>query len=144
MASIHEMDVRPTLRIAAERGNLAAIRAFVAESAASLGAAPAAVDDLIQAVDELAANAIMHGYRGRAGSLEVAVWREGSRLAVRLRDQAPPFDPTTVPPPDTTLPLEQRRPGGLGIYMSRQCVEAMIHRVTPDGGNELTLFKEAF
>jgi serine/threonine-protein kinase RsbW len=102
------------------------------------------VDDMVQAVDELACNTIVHGYRGRAGSIEVEVWREGSRLAVRLRDQAPPFDPATAPAPNLALPLEQRRPGGLGIAMSRQLTDAISHRVMPDGGNELTLFKEAF
>jgi serine/threonine-protein kinase RsbW len=138
------MGTRPTLYISAERRNLAVIRGFVADAARSLQAAPAAVDDMVQAVDELATNTIVHGYRGRAGSIEVEVWQEGNRLAVRLRDQAPPFDPATATPPNLGLPLEQRRPGGLGIHMSRELTDAMIHRVTPDGGNELTLFKEAY
>jgi serine/threonine-protein kinase RsbW len=138
------MGAPATQRISAELPNLRAIRQFVADSAAVLGAEPAAIDDMIQAVDEMATNTIVHGYCGRAGSVEILVWREGNRLAVRLRDEAPPFDPATVSPPNSELPFEQRRPGGLGIYLSRQLTDVMIHRLTPDGGNELTLLKKAF
>jgi serine/threonine-protein kinase RsbW len=138
------MSTPSTLRLAAELGNLARIRDFVAGQATALGAVAAAIDDMVQAVDELATNAIMHGYRGRKGVVEIEVWRERQWLAVRLRDRAPPFDPATIPPPNLDLPLEQRPLGGLGIYLSRQLTDAMQHRMTEDGGNELTLFKEAF
>lgn len=133
-----------TLCVSAQLTNLATIRQFVAETAASLHAEPAAIDDMIQATDELATNMIVHGYRGQPGNIEIAVWKEGDSLAVRLRDQAPPFDPATVTPPNLALPLERRRPGGLGIYLSRRFTDSMIHRITPDGGNELTLLKKAY
>jgi anti-sigma regulatory factor (Ser/Thr protein kinase) len=54
---------------------------------------------------------------------------------------APPFDPTRVPDPDLTLPLEERPLGGLGIYLIRQSVDKMVYRAVPEGGNELTLVK---
>jgi serine/threonine-protein kinase RsbW len=138
------MPIPSTLRLAADSENLARLRRFVAERAAALCARPAAIDDMVLAVDEMATNIIVHGYQGQDGTIEVRVWREGSRLAVRLRDQAPPFDPATAPRPNLALTLEQRRPGGLGIHMSQELTDAIIHRVTPDGGNELTLFKQAF
>ncbi len=103
---------------------------------------PDAILDVVQAVDESAANIIMHGYRGRPGSIEVVVWRDGNALLIRLLDQATPFDPTTVPPPDMTLPLDKRPLGGLGVYLIRHLVDEIIHRVTSQGGNELTLVKK--
>jgi serine/threonine-protein kinase RsbW len=133
-----------TLRIAAELCNLAAIRRFVSEAATSLGAGRAAIDDMIQAVDESATNVIVHGYKGRPGAIEIEVTREGDDLVVRIRDDAPPFDPTTHPSPDLTLPLERRRFGGLGIHLSRECTDAVTYRVTPDGANELTFVKKAY
>jgi len=120
---------------------LIAIRQFVQEAAAALDADPAAISDLLLAVDEAATNVIVHGYRGRPGEIEIEVGREESALVVRLRDQAAPFDPTTVPLPDLTRPLEERAPGGLGIYLMKQAVDKVTHRVTPQGGNELTLVK---
>jgi serine/threonine-protein kinase RsbW len=133
-----------TLRFAGELRNLAAIRRFVSEEAEKLQAGSAAIEDMIQAVDELATNVIRHGYEGQPGSIEIEVAREGDDLAVRIRDYAPPFDPTTHPSPDLTLPLEQRRFGGLGIHLSRECTDAIIYRVAPDGANELILLKKAY
>jgi serine/threonine-protein kinase RsbW len=130
------------LRIAAELRNLTIIRGFVSDTATSLGAGSAAIDDMIQAVDESATNIVVHGYEGQPGTIEIEVTREADNLAVRIRDYAPPFDPTTYPAPDLTLPLERRRLGGLGIHLSRKCTDAVIYRVTPDGANELTLLKE--
>ena len=130
-----------TLSLSAGTENLAEIRRFVRESATALGAAPETARALELAVDEAACNAIVHGYQGRAGLLEVEVERDGDVVVIRLRDWAPPFDPTSLPHPDLTLPLEDRPLGGLGVYLIRQSVDEMAHRATPVGGNELTLSK---
>ena len=133
-----------TLRIAAEFQHLAAVRRFVLEEAERLGAGRAAISDMIQAVDESVTNVMKHGYEGQPGTIEIEVGREGDDLMVRVRDYAPPFDPTTYPSPDLTLPLERRPFGGLGIHLSRECTDAVVYRLAPDGANELTLLKKAF
>jgi serine/threonine-protein kinase RsbW len=130
-----------SLHIEAEPKNLAAIRLFVEEAATALGIGLATIPNVILAVDEAVSNIIAHGYRGQGGGIEIEVSREGDALVIRLRDEAAPFDPTNVPPPDLTLPLEQRAAGGLGIHLIRRVMDEMTHRVTPQGGNELTLVK---
>jgi serine/threonine-protein kinase RsbW len=130
-----------TLRISAEVPNLVAVLRFVEATAAALQVNRDVIDDMLQAVDELVTNIIVHGYHEQAGNVEIGVSLEGDALVVRLCDQAPLFDPTLAPPPDLTLPLEQRRFGGLGIYLARQFVDSMTYRVTSEGGNELTLRK---
>ncbi len=135
------MNTRYFIRIAAELKNLAEIRRFVEETASALGVDPAVIPGMLLAVDEAVSNIIAHGYQGQGGAVEIEVGRERDALVIRLRDEADPFDPTSVPPPDVTLPLEQRIPGGLGIHLIRQVVDEMTHRVTPQGGNELTLVK---
>jgi serine/threonine-protein kinase RsbW len=135
------MNTGCSLRFAAELKNLAAIRDFVRESAAVLDVAPAIISDLLLAVDEAATNVIIHGYRGQQGTIEIEVKREAADIVVHVRDNAPPFDPTNVPSPDLTRPLEERPPGGLGIYLIRQYMDEVIYRLMPQGGNELTLKK---
>ncbi len=138
------MNTGASLQIVAELRDLAAIRDFIGGAAASLNVDLPVIPDILQAVDESATNIIVHGYRGRPGQIDIDVKREGNFLVVRLRDQATPFDPTTVPDPDVTLPLDERPIGGLGVYLTRRLMDAMTHRVTPQGGNELTLAKKAF
>jgi serine/threonine-protein kinase RsbW len=127
----------------AELTHLADIRRFVQETAAALHADPPELYDVIQAVDESAANIIMHGYCGAPGTIEVEVRSEGETLVVCLRDHAPPFDPTQLPPPDVTLPLDRRPIGGLGVYLTRKLMDEVIHQETPQGGNLLILVKRA-
>ena len=135
------MNTGYSLRLAAELKNLAVIRSFVQESAAVLDVAPAIISDLLLAVDEAATNVITHGYRGQQGTIEIEVKREAVDVVVHVRDNAPPFDPTNVPSPDLTRPLEERSPGGLGIYLIRQYMDEVIYRLMPQGGNELILKK---
>jgi len=63
-------------------------------------------------------------------------------LVAEIIDNGRPFDPTAVPPPDLTLPLEQRTPGGLGIHLMRSMVDRLQYRRS-SGRNRLRLEKAA-
>jgi serine/threonine-protein kinase RsbW len=135
------LEISTPLRIPADLEELAGVRRFVRERAVTLGLDPEQLPNLLVAVDEAVTNAIVHGYRGRDGFVEVEVGREGDALVVRVRDEADPFDPTSLPSLDMTLPPEERVLAGMGIYFIRQAVDEMTHRTTLQQGNELTLVK---
>jgi serine/threonine-protein kinase RsbW len=117
------------------------IRRFVEKATTALDVDPTTVGDAVLAVDEAASNIILHGYQGQPGIIEIEVERTGDDLVVRLRDEAAPFDPTSFPAPDLTLPLEQQAVDGLGIHLIRRVMDKVTHRITPQGGNELLLVK---
>jgi serine/threonine-protein kinase RsbW len=129
------------MTLSAELKNLAAVRYFVKQRTADLGACQRDIEDLVLAVDEATTNIMLHGYRGEAGTIEIELQREGEFLLVRLSDKAPPFDPAGVPPPDLTIPIDQRPFGGMGIHLMREMVDEIHHRPRSQGGNELTLVK---
>lgn len=129
------------LRIKADVQQLANVRQFIREQALRAGADRRATDDIVQAVDESVTNSIIHGYRGGQGEVEVEFERDGRSLVVRLRDHAPPFDPTLLSVPDTTAPLERRRPHGMGVFLARELTDSVKYQRT-DSSNELTLIKE--
>jgi anti-sigma regulatory factor (Ser/Thr protein kinase) len=131
----------PVLRTTAELANLGRIRRFVEDAATALGADATALRSLLLAVDEASTNIILHGYRGQGGTITIAVARAEENLIIRLTDTAEPFDPTGVLPPDVALPLESRRVGGMGLHLIRQATDAVMHRIPPQGGNELTLIR---
>jgi serine/threonine-protein kinase RsbW len=135
------MSKRSSLRITADLENLTVVRRFVQETMQTLGVESDVVHEMVLAVDEAVSNIIVHGYQRRQGAIDVEIEQDGDALLVCLRDSAPPFDPTTVPSPDLTSPLERRAVGGLGVYLMRQSVDEVSHRVMPQGGNELTLVK---
>ncbi len=130
-----------SLCIAAELKHLETIRQFIEERAAALGLDSAAIPDVVLATDEAVTNIILHGYWGRPGIIEIELERCQEALVIRLRDYAEPFDPTTVPLPDLSLPPEERGLGGLGVYLMRQVMDEIYHQLTPQGYNELTMVK---
>jgi len=136
------VDEPASLRVAAaDLSDLAAIRAFVWNTATALDASADAVPDLVLAVDEAVTNIIRHGYGGRPGPIGIEVERDDAAIVVHVTDEAAPFDPTTWPEPDLDVPLERRAAGGLGIHLVRTSVDRLAHRAAADRGNELILVK---
>lgn len=76
--------------------------------------------ELQLAVDEAITNIVLHGYRGREGSITVSCRVEDDRVTVELCDTAPPFDPILAPPPILDGDAASRPVGGLGIYLMKQ------------------------
>lgn len=130
-----------TLRVQADVSELARIRDFVETQAGALGVAPDVVYDLVLAANEIATNIVVHGYRGQPGTIELDMRSEGDAVAIVLRDRTAPFDPTSAPAPDISVPLEKRPRGGMGIHLTRKLTDAMLYRRLPNGGNEITLIK---
>jgi anti-sigma regulatory factor (Ser/Thr protein kinase) len=81
-------------------------------------------DSTRQAVDvsleEHLTNVFTHGYRSGAQALvKVRLEKNANALQVEVSDHAWAFDPLTVPPVDTSVPLEQKPIGGLGLHLIR-------------------------
>lgn len=129
------------LRLPAEVGSLGLLRRFIEEVAVRGNCNRQAVADLVLAANEAATNSIVHGYRGEAGYIEAEVTCDQDTLVVRLRDRAPAFDPWQVPAPDLTARLEERKPGGLGVYLMFALSDEVVYHRTPAGENELVLIR---
>jgi anti-sigma regulatory factor (Ser/Thr protein kinase) len=125
----------------ARLSDLAEIRRYVKKTALLMGCANDAVSEIVLAANEAVTNILIHGYDRKPGSVAIVVCRDGADLIVYLRDRSPSFDPNIYPPPDITLPLELRKPGGMGIHMMRNFVDEMIYHEDADGVNELALVK---
>ncbi len=49
-------------------------------------------------------------------------------LQIEVEDDGKPFDPTQAPPVDTSVPLERKPVGGLGIHLMRQFMDEVCYR----------------
>lgn len=112
--------------------------AYASAQAASAGLTPERTARLELAVEEWAVNVCRHAYQGAGGSVTVAVGAIGPALVVELTDEGPPFDPTAAATPDVTLPLAERRPGGLGVFLIQRLVDQVRYQ-REDSRNVLTL-----
>jgi serine/threonine-protein kinase RsbW len=130
------------LQITAHLDELLQVRQFVEETAVSFTNDPQVISDIVLAVDEAVTNIIRHGYQLQVGTIEITISYQSNRLEIRLRDEAPAFDPTQMDPPDQNIPLSQRKPGGLGVFMMRQLTDDLQYQPLADGRNELLLVKQ--
>ena len=94
--------------------------------------------NVMTALDEVLANIVHHGLRDVAGTIELTIGREDGQVVAHVADTAAPFDPLLVPAPDTTLPMEKRKIGGLGIALVRALTDEVSYD-RRDGRNHLTL-----
>ena len=94
------------------------------------------------AVEEIFVNIARYAYEPETGTarIEMDFNPESRELEIRFYDRGIPFDPTARPDPDVTLSAEERKIGGLGIYMVRKSMDAMLYR-RENGTNILTLKK---
>ena len=74
-------------------------------------------------LDELITNTIEYGDCGKNNLIEITLTKIGRKIRIQIIDEGLPFDPTLCKLPDTNLPLDQRRCGGLGILLVRQFCE---------------------
>lgn len=130
-----------SIKIAAESGHLAEVRAFVRDEVRAFGGPAAVAADLVQAVDEAVCNIIVHGYAGKAGEIEIGAALRDGQIEITILDRSVRFDPTRVPEPDLDVPPLARKPGGMGIHLVRAGTDEVHHRARADGGNELRLVR---
>jgi serine/threonine-protein kinase RsbW len=111
---------------------------------AARGLAKAVTWPVEVSLDEVLANVVRHGLEGRGVAatveleLRLDVGVEPAVCEVVVTDDGPQFDPLQAPEPDTSLGVEDRPIGGLGIALVRRLMdEAEYER--RDGRNRLRL-----
>lgn len=97
--------------------------------------------DWLVVLDELLANVVMHGVGAQAnGFARLTVQLLPDAVQVEVADNGPAFDPLARDRPDTTLSIEERPIGGLGIYLVQRLVDDVRYD-RDDAHNVLTLTK---
>jgi len=81
-------------------------------------------------LDEVLANVVRHGLAGRAGAavdVEMRLDANGEPPVCELlvSDDGPAFDPLAAEEPDTSLGVEDRPVGGLGISLVRRLMDTV-------------------
>ena len=92
------------------------------------------------AVEEIFVNIANYAYGDNEGSAWISVECIGKKAEIIFKDNGTPFDPTSKLDPDVTLSAEQRKIGGLGIYMTKKMMDEMKYEYK-EGQNILTLIK---
>lgn len=130
------------LNIAAKVENIEVVTDFINEQLEELGCPMRYRIQFDVAVDELFGNIARYAYDGKEGEAIIRFDHALSPLSVSVTfiDSGSPFDPLQSEDPDITLPAEERRIGGLGIFVVKKTMDQMDYRYE-DGKNILTIKK---
>ena len=115
---------------------------FVSGHLEKAGCDPATQMKLEVAVEEIFVNVAHYAYTPATGDVAVGVYvtSEPRSIEITFRDSGVPFNPLEKEEPDITQKAEDRKIGGLGIYMVRKTMDDMIYEYK-DGQNILTMKK---
>ncbi len=92
-------------------------------------------------VEEIYANYTEHVENNTIHPVEIKLCREKDKLVITITDQGPEFDPTKIPDPDVHLPIDQRKAGGLGLYLVKHYADTISYTRT-DNTNILHIEKK--
>ena len=74
-------------------------------------------------------------------SLSIHFDEESRTITFRMADKGVVFDPLKQPDPDTTLPIQKRKIGGLGVYITKKTMDLVTY-AHENGENILTMVKK--
>lgn len=94
------------------------------------------------AVDEIFSNVAYYAYAPETGPVTIRIERTDDPPTVILTftDEGKPYDPLKAADPDVTLGVEERKIGGLGIFLVKKTMDA-VRYTRRDGQNVLQIEK---
>lgn len=121
-------------------GSLEEIFAFAAKFFDTEGIDPEHHFAVNFALEEIFTNLVKYA-SGCTGDVEIDLDRTADGMRVRLTEwNGKPFDPASAPQPRVDAPLEERRVGGLGLFLTRKVMDSMDYEYV-DGRSTITLTK---
>ena len=132
---------RKTVIIKNDIHELKTLRSLVSDFVRDNHLSKTIINDVNLVLEEIVSNIIFYGYKDAQGhSITINFDLEEDELILRITDDARAFNPLQAPEPDINKPIEERKIGGLGIYLTRKFTDNIEYkRVNKE--NVLTLKK---
>lgn len=110
--------------------DIPAVTAFVEEELEKLDCSMKTVVQMNVAIDEIYSNIVKYAYGDKTGPVTVTLTTDDDPKAVYLHfeDEGIPYNPVTKEDPDVTLSAEERKIGGLGIFVVKKTMDDMKYR----------------
>ncbi|MBK8663154.1 MAG: ATP-binding protein [Ignavibacteriales bacterium] len=101
------------------------------------------VYDILIAVDEILSNIVYYAYgEGGDGRIDVAFLIDDGKVELEFSDEGVEFDPLKKKDPDTSVPVDKREIGGLGIFLVKKLMNSVEYsRVGQKNNLKITKIK---
>ncbi|HOW57130.1 MAG TPA: ATP-binding protein [Smithellaceae bacterium] len=133
------MNYQDSKKLPAVMENIREAMRFATSFAATMKLPPDRIMSLEMSVEEALVNIVKYAYPAAAGYFEVSCrLSPENKIIVEISDEGIPFDVLAKADPDVTLGVEERKVGGLGIYLMKKLMDEVSYR-RENGRNILTL-----
>ena len=131
------------LLIKSRTENLTTVREFVSSAVEEVNAPQDIAGDVVLAVDEACTNIIKHAYKFFPdGDIAIKLKYSDNKIIIKIIDHGAPFSPDTVPTPDLKKYFEEKRVGGLGMYLMKSLMDDVHYKSVPGKYNQVLLTKK--
>jgi anti-sigma regulatory factor (Ser/Thr protein kinase) len=130
-----------TLEVEAKLDSVRAVGLWLEKVAREGGLPYEVAFGLDLAVHEAVENVVRHGCGdGATHHIRLSLRTDDRQVEVAIEDDAPPFDPRSLPAPATPQRIEDVVPGGQGVHLMRHFTDEIRYRREGDR-NVLTLVR---
>ncbi len=122
--------------------NVKTLLGFITEELEKKDCPPKAEMQIELSAEELLVNVANYAYTSGVGKVKVTLihLEDPVGIEIILKDQGIPYNPLAKPDPDVTLSAEERKIGGLGIYLAKKNMDEITYEHS-GGSNILTMRK---
>jgi len=117
-----------TMTYAACIDNLDKVIGFVERCADRFGLDGIRKFEVRVAVEEAFVNVCHYAYPGGEGKAELACGGEGDVFVVEITDNGVPFNVLSLPDPNTSADIMERKIGGVGVYLIRRLTDDVSYQ----------------
>jgi anti-sigma regulatory factor (Ser/Thr protein kinase) len=129
-------ELRRAATFRADAECLGEVLGFVIDTLRTAGVGDNAVDHVKLAVEETFVNIALYAYKnGAPGMVELRCSVRGGEVLLEFEDGGAPFDPLSHKDPDVTAGLEERKIGGLGVFIVKRIMDSVEY--CREGGRNL-------
>ncbi len=135
--------MKSKLNVFSKTENLSVIREFLRKFSLSAGFSKKEIQDIILAVDEACTNIIKHAYHSDPnGQINIELKFTNDLLSIKITDFGSSFRPEKIMNPDFPKYFEQKRIGGLGMYLMKTLMDDVKYTSVPGKYNQVYLSKQ--
>jgi anti-sigma regulatory factor (Ser/Thr protein kinase) len=117
------------LKLPAEISNLRKFIELVSRCAEEQGFSPERIIEIGVATEEALVNVCNYAYQDGNGDVKVSCTLDDeNRFVIEIEDAGIPFDVLSIGEPDLIDDIDERKVGGLGVFIIKELVEDLQYR----------------
>ena len=138
----NSQNIKERLSVKSTTNNLARIRRFIKKHSSRAGFDEDTANKIVLAADEACTNIIKHAYNySKAGKININLSFKNKKLRLSITDEGSHFNSNSIPEPDLQKYYEEKRVGGLGMFLMKKLMDEVNYSQPNAKRNKVVLIK---